>query len=186
MRARRSCLALAALLLGAAAGCSYRSSLSLPAPYESIGIELFSNSSLEPDLEVELHRALVRNARELLDGPVVAPGRARLLLRGEVLEYRRRSGIRSRENVQLETGLTVRARAFLVDARDERVVAAPVTVSTQIGYALDRRTVNEAEARRRVLGNLAQRIVLELVARSEAAQDSDAASAPGATFEERE
>lgn len=164
MSRRRRRRALAALALAAMSGCGYRASLTLPAAYDSIGVELFSNSSLEPDLEAELHVALVRSARELLEVPLVAPGRARLVIRGEMLDYRRRSGIRSRDNVQLETGLTIRARAVLEDSRDGHPVAGPITVSTQIGYTLDRRTVNEADARRRALENLAQRIVLELSA----------------------
>lgn len=178
MRRRCALRACAALLVTALGGCGYRASLSLPEPYDAIGIEVFSNSSLEPDLEAELHRALTRTARELLDVPLVAPQRARLVLRGEILDYRRRGGIRSRENVQLETGLTIRTRAVLVDTLEGRALSGPTTVSTQVGYTLDQRTVNEADARRRVLDNVARRILLELTA--------TATREPDATFEDRE
>lgn len=144
--------------------CSYRASLDLPEPYSSVGIEIFSNSSYERDIEAELHGAMVRSTRDLLDTPLVAPGRARAFFRGEILDYRRRAGIRSSANVQVETGVTIRVRAELYDPVSDEPLAGPITLSTQIGYALDRRTTNEAEARDRALALLAERIVIELTA----------------------
>ena len=144
--------------------CAYRASLDLPDPYTSVGIEIFSNSSYERDIEAELHRAMVRSTRDLLETPLVAPGRGRAFFRGEILDYRRRGGIRSSENVQVETGVTIRVRAELYDPVSNEALAGPITLSTQIGYALDRRTTNEAEARDRALALLAERIVIELTA----------------------
>ena len=103
--------------------CAYRASLDLPDPYTSVGIEIFSNSSYERDIEAELHRAMVRSTRDLLETPLVAPGRARAFFRGEILDYRRRGGIRSSENVQVETGVTIRVRAELYDPVSNEALA---------------------------------------------------------------
>jgi len=177
----------ALLLLGA--GCGYSTRLALAPRYTSLGIELFGNSSPERDLERELHEALVRSAATLLDATLVPVPRAGLVLRGEVLEYHRRSGIRSRENVQLETGLTVRVRAELYDPSAGAVVAGPITESTRVGFTLDRRAANESEARARVLANLAERLILDLAAHVEpppaeraraAVRAADRAGPPGA------
>ena len=176
-RARFVALHAGLLLL---AGCGYSTRFALGPRYTSLGIELFGNSSLERDVERELHEALVRSAANLVDARLVPVPRAGLILRGEVLDYHRRSGIRSRENVQLETALTVRVRAELFDPAAGVVVAGPLTEATQVGFTLDRRSANESEARARVLANLAERLVLDLVAHVEAPPDErPPAVAPG-------
>ena len=150
-----ACLALAA--------CGYSTRFSLPEQYSSIGIEVFGNDTREPDVELSFHESLVRVTRTLVDRPLVAPDRARVVMRGRVLDYRRRSGIRNKENVLQETGLTIRVVGELYDAALGEKVAGPVTVSTQIGYTVDTKTPNEAEARSRALDNLAELLVLDLV-----------------------
>ena len=161
---RRALLPAAALAL-ALAGCGYSTRFSLAERYPSIGIELFANDSPERDIERELHAALARRVRDMVDASLRSPRRAAVVLRGTVQEYRRRSGIRSKDNVQLETGLTIRVEAELYDPRKGVRVAGPVTATTRIGYTLERRQVNESEARARSIDLLAERLVVDLVGR---------------------
>jgi len=151
-----------ALLLCLAGACGYRAGLPLATGYESLGIEIFGNDSPERDLERELHVALTRAARDRVAAPLVAPGEAGLVMRGKLLEYRYRPGIRSKENVQLETGLTIRAEAYLWDPGREERVAGPVRADVQVGYALDEPGAN-ARGRARALTNLSERLVLQLL-----------------------
>ncbi len=155
-------LALAALLL-AQAGCGYSTGLRLAPGYGSVGVEIFGNDSQVRDIERDFHTALTAVLRDRLQAPLSAPGEADLVLRGDILDVHFRPGIRTTGNVLVETGLTVRARASLWDPEHEEVVAGPVVRATQVGYAVDD-PAGESEARRRALDNLAERVVLDLLA----------------------
>ena len=82
----------------------------------SVGVEVFDvhRDVLERDLEPILHTELTRAVTELVDAPLASPREATLLLRGEIVEYRRRGGIRSIDNRLLETAVRIRVRAELV------------------------------------------------------------------------
>lgn len=168
-----------ALLAGTLAGaCGYDAGLTLAPEYRTVGIEVFGNDTYERDLEREMHAAVTRAARDLVDASVVPPGRAGLVVRGKLLEYHRRGGIRSSDNVQLETGLTVRVEALLWDPLVGEIVAGPVRLTTQVGYTLDQEQPNEARARSRAVENLAERVVLELFTRALARRVPGGAGGP--------
>jgi hypothetical protein len=149
----------APLLLG---GCGYTTGLSLAPEYGSVGVELFGNDSRARDLERDLHVSLTQVLRDRVDAELRAPALADVVLRGVVLDFRFRPGIRSRENVQLETGLIVIARGSLWDRVSGLQVAGPITTRAHVGYALEDPQA-EIEARRRVLDLVAERMILELL-----------------------
>ena len=150
------------LLAIVSSSCGFKTGLPLAEGYESLGIEVFSNDSLERNLEREMHAALTRTTKDLVDAELVTPGRADLVLRGKVLDYYRRGGIRSNENELVETGLTIRVEAWLWDTRTSQRIAGPFRTQTQVGYILDN-SDNEPAARATAISNLAERIVLVLL-----------------------
>lgn len=163
----------ALLLVGLLASCGYRAGLQLAPEYGSVGVEMFGNDSPVRDVERDLHAALTQVVRDRVSTPLAAPGRAAVVVRGDVLEVRFRGGIRTTGNQLSETGTTIRARAALWDPARGVVVAGPVVASAQVGYATDS-PAGAAEARRRVLDNLSERLVLDLMA----AQDAQAPPRP--------
>jgi hypothetical protein len=160
----------AALLATLLAGCGYSTGLRLEPEYESIGVEVFGNESQMRDVERDLHVALTRVVRDRVIAPLEAPSRADLVVRGDVLEVRFRPGIRTTGNQQVESGLIVRARASLWDPGAEKLVTGPVMATTQVGYTLDS-PFGEQDARRRVMENLAERLVLDLMVSHGAGDD---------------
>lgn len=153
-----------ALLAGpllAAVGCGYSSRLALPTRSETVGIEIFGNDTPRPELERDLHLELVRSGRNLIGVPIVAPATADLVVRGTITTYERRMGVRTGDNVLLETGLTVAVEAELWDRARGEAVAGPIPVAIHVGYTLDA-LGNERDARERALRNVADRVVLDL------------------------
>jgi hypothetical protein len=116
---------------------------------------------LERGLEPLLTDALSEAVVDWVDLPLVAPADADLVVRAEVLEYRRRGGVRSPENELLETAVFVRARAELFDRRLGNARGEPVHAQEWSGYALDDPS-NEDAARDRALRHVAVSLVLEL------------------------
>ena len=171
MRPQRSS-ALPALWLLAAlgappslAGCGYSTDFALPENTQSVGIEVFKNESRWVELERPMHLELTRSTRNLVDASIVDPRHADLVVRGTIDTYSRRMGVRSSENVLLESGLTLGATVELWDRARGELLAGPLPVSVQIGYTLDE-LGNEAGARERAIRNLADRIVIDLFGRA--------------------
>jgi hypothetical protein len=111
-----------------AAGCGYSSGLRIPEEEgDRVGIEFFENRTPEPDLEREFHGALSRAVIDLIDADVAAPDRSNLVVRGEILRFQRRSGIRSTDNELLESGIQIQVRCGLWRRRrpGEAVPAPP-------------------------------------------------------------
>ena len=150
------CVALACL-----AACGWNTRLALGEAYGSVGIEVFRNDSYLFDLERDLHRELSRSVSNLVQAPQLAPARADLVLRGKVVDYHRRGGLRSRSNRLLESAVIIRVEAALWDRHTGEIVAGPVPESAMIGYTLDA-PGTELEARQRALQLLARQIVLDL------------------------
>ena len=150
------------LLLTLLSGCGYSTGLQLAPEYGSLGVEVFENETQVRDVERDLHVAMTHFVRDRVSTALRAPGRADLVLRGEIIDFRYRGGIRSAGNQQLETGLSVVARASLWSRGEEELVAGPVLASTQVGYSLDA-PFGEQDARKRVLENLAERLLLDLM-----------------------
>ncbi len=146
------------------AGCGYTTGLQLAPGHYSIGVELFRNDTPVRDLERELHKALARSTRDMVDAPLVPPGQASVVVRGRILDYYRRGGVRSRDNELVETAVTVRVESSLWEGHSGKRLVAPVRSSVQVGYVIDG-LESEREAVQRALDNLAQAIVLDLLSR---------------------
>lgn len=122
MIARRGVLGLSLLLAGASAGCGYSTGLRLPDDVRTVGVEVFGNDSKVRDLEVEFQRLLVDSVDRLVHARIVPPDHADLILRGRIVSYERRNGIRSPDNVLLETGVRITIEAQLVQRFEQSVV----------------------------------------------------------------
>lgn len=184
MRALALLLALAAVLQG----CGYGAGFRIREPDRTIGVEFFDNRTLVPGLEVELQSQLAGAAQRMVHAPLVDPGRADLVLRGEVVSYSRRGGIRTTGNVLQESGVQIGIRAMLVRrglpprAEEEPSEEAPtrgrrpeqrsflgpgeqllreVSFRQESGFRL-LEPGGDLSARDRVLRSLAERIVLDL------------------------
>ncbi|HED65181.1 MAG TPA: hypothetical protein ENJ09_06450 [Planctomycetes bacterium] len=145
--------------------CGWHAGLAGPDPGSSVGVEVFHlrrdilERGLEPKLQAEVARALV----DLVRAPIDSPRRADLIVRGEIVDVRRRQGIRSQENQLAETGLLISARASLVDRRSGEVLATSPLRHIWSGYATgEEAPENEAGARERALRHLAETLVLDL------------------------
>jgi hypothetical protein len=162
--------------LGLLAGCGYRTGLVLPEGQgSSVAIGIFDNDSKLRDLEAPLNAAIAQSAERLLDAKLTAPERADYVMRGRILSYEKRGGIRSAENELLETGVIIVVEAELVrglapipDAEVNASEEPPGPVartraSATAGFRLDEPD-GERLARERCLRNLADRIVLDLFA----------------------
>ncbi|MCA9001638.1 MAG: hypothetical protein KDB61_06935 [Planctomycetes bacterium] len=172
----RGLLGFGVLLLCA---CAYDAGYRLPERFDSYGVEIFSNSSREPDLERPLHTALTRTLADHAGARLLRPSQADAVIRGRILADERRSGIRSPQNEWLESGKRLRVEAELLD-RDSGEVLAEASTFVEVGFVFDAHG-GEAEAERYALENTAQRLVLELLQQlnalemeTRAAQDSGA------------
>jgi hypothetical protein len=163
---------LALACAGLASGCGYSTGLSVPEHQHTIGIEVFGNDSLERDIERRLYDELARAVRDWTDAPLVAPDRADVVIRGKITAYHRRSGIRSPENQLLETAVFIDVEAGLYRAGSETPTRGPVHTTSSTGFIVEppgNQTShfpgqNESIARDRTLRNLADKLVLDLLA----------------------
>lgn len=158
----------AALLMSAPFGlaaCGFRTKLTLGPGDPTVGIELFANDTLEPDLERTLHIEMSRAVQEFLAADLVRPSEADLILRGRITDWNTRGGVRDRDNQMREQGLTVRLEGSLIDRRSGDLRAGPITEVVQVGFLLE-----ELDARRtgsaRALANLAEALVLDLASQA--------------------
>lgn len=177
----RRLLVLAAALL---AGCGWHAGLATPEGARSIGVEAVRRSAtvLERGLEPRLTDALSEAVVDWVDLPLADPREADLVVRAEVLEYRRRGGVRNTDNELTETAVFVRARAELVDRRTGRS-RGPVQAQEWSGYALDD-VNNEEAASERALRHVAVSLVLDLFGGPATAPREAAPAAPADLTEE--
>lgn len=147
----------------ALSGCGWSAGLAAPDEGSTIGIEVFDvdRDVLERGLAPLFHSQLTRAASDLVDAPLVAPDSADYVVRGKIIEYRRRGGIRSEDFELLETAIRIRVEAWLVDRRTGETVGERVQNHVWSGYGLDAAT-NEDTARERAIHYLAETIVLDL------------------------
>jgi len=144
-----------------ACGCGYSSGLRISDRHQNIGIEFFGNDSYERDLERPFDDEMTLALRSYSDAPIVSVSKADVIVRGRIRSYGRRSGIRSQDNVLLETGVSIEVEAMLVERGTERVLRGPFRASSAIGYLVGP-TENELEARDRALHHIAEELVLDL------------------------
>ncbi len=158
------CAALVGLVLaasGLAGGCGYSTGIRVGDRVRSLGVTYFANKTLEPDVEQELQNAITASVRSLTDVRLADPSRSEVLMRGEVIDFRRRGGIRSSDNVLLETGLYIEAEAGLYDALSGRALGPQKRARVWIGFVLDE-PGGETSARDRAIRYVAEELVLDL------------------------
>lgn len=174
----RLLLAMTALLF---ASCGYTSIMRLPDGYETIGLEVFDNPSDLRNLEADLYQAMSQSMMQYVAAPLASPGTSDLVIRGRVVEYRRRGGVRNELNRLSETGVRITLEAHLYDPSTGRQVGESVQATQEIGYivgegTLDTSTIDETRrdptlereaeriARNRALRLASEEIVFELFA----------------------
>ncbi|NOT30249.1 MAG: hypothetical protein HOP15_07365 [Planctomycetes bacterium] len=152
--------------------CGWHAGLGTPAGARSVSVEVVRREGkvLERGLEPLLTDALSEAVVDWVDLPLLAPAQADLVVRGELLEYRRRGGVRTPDNQLIESAVLIRARAELYDRRRGKTVGAPAQAQEWSGYTLDD-TASEDAARDRALRHVAVALVLQLFEPSEAAPD---------------
>ena len=159
------------------AACGWHAGLNAPTSARTVGVEVFRREGhvLERGLEPLFTDALTQAVNDWVEVPLDRPGDADLLVRGEILEYRRRGGVRTTENELIETAVFIRARAELIDRRAGRAVAPAAMAQLWSGYALDD-PANEDAARDRALRTIAESLVLDLF--GETGAPADAGTSP--------
>ena len=164
IRARRAALQVAlALILAGLSACGYSTGLRVQERVGSIGITVFGNKTLERDLERDFQDEISHAIRSYTDAHIESPDRAEILMRGTVLAYQRRGGIRSADNKLLETGVYVQAEAGLYDRQSGRALGPQQSAQVWIGFVLDE-FEGEANARTRAIRFVSEQLVLELFA----------------------
>ncbi|MCY2959610.1 MAG: LPS assembly lipoprotein LptE [Planctomycetota bacterium] len=158
-----SLLGLVLASAGLAGGCGYSTGIRVADRIGSVGVAYFGNKTLEPDVERPLQDALTAKLRSLTDVPIAAPESAEVILRGVILDYRRRGGVRSAENKLLETGLYLEAEGGLYDRRTDRALGPQKRSRIWIGYVLDE-PQGETNARDRAIQYVAEDLILQLFA----------------------
>jgi hypothetical protein len=179
---RRGGTALAGLL-ALSAGCGWHGGLEVPGKGRTIGIEVFEvpPEILERNLEPRLSEALTRAVVDLVDATVASPAEADVVVRGQILQYQRRAGVRDKENQLRETGIYVSATASLVDRRSGEALAPAARAHVWSGYVIEAETsvANEAQARDRALRNVAQSLILDLLSPTTGRTNANAGPAGG-------
>lgn len=158
---RSRLLALLVAGAGLAGGCGYSTGIRVADRVRSVGVTFFNNKTLERDVERPLQDALTAAIRSLTDVPIADPGGAEVILRGEILEYKRRGGIRSADNQLLETGLYIEAEAGLYDRGSDRALGPQKRAVVWVGFVVDEPN-GEPNARDRAIRFVAEELVLEL------------------------
>jgi hypothetical protein len=150
-----------ALALAPLAGCGYSTGIPVTERLGTVGVTVFGNETMERDVERPMQDQVTEALRSYTDAVLADPHRADVLIRGTVTQFHRRSGIRSPDNVLLETGLYVEVEATLVDRRSDLALGPPKRAGTWVGYILDDPR-NELEARARAYRSVAEKLVLDL------------------------
>lgn len=149
-------------------GCGYSTGLTLPDTYRTVGVQVFGNETKVPDLEGRMQNALTESVRSRVDARLVSPEHADLVIRGRLLDYERRNGVRSPENELLETGVRISVEAKLVrhsaEPGGKDIVLKEIRFDDESGYRVDEadQSPGEFTAVNRILRRVSDRIVLEL------------------------
>lgn len=169
MRPRRAALA-ALLALGSAllAGCGWHAGLAAPAGARTIAVTFADNDTNVPGLEVAFTDALHRALLDRVDLDLTQGASADLRLESQLVDLRRRGGVRDDEARLLESGVTLVVESRLVDQRTGTALASS-TRAISSGFvvgpgASPATAVGESAARERVIDNLADGVVLDLFA----------------------
>lgn len=157
------------LALALVASCGWHQGLLAPeaAPHaRTIGIKIFGNETMQPDVEADFAPHMSAAVLDYVQMDLAAPQSSDLVIRGTVIEFRRRNGIRSEDNELLEGSVRVEVTAELVTRLDQTVLATAQTglwAEYATGtVALSSPGIGEDPALQRLYRNLADRLVLEL------------------------
>lgn len=142
-------------------GCGYSSGVRLPLGARSVGVEAFGNVGPFPEVEREVFAILSTQASRMIDGDVVPPGQADLLICGQIEDYRRLHGVQSAEGSLQESGVRIMLRAWLEDSREGQQIGQVLYYDQSVRYILGVRE-GEAGARRAALDQLCQEVILDL------------------------
>lgn len=166
-----------AVMAAGLVGCGWHAGLVLPDGSHSVGVAIPRSDPevLERDLEPLLHDHLSRAVSDLVDASLVSPDDADLVLESRIVGYQRRAGVRSKEQVLLETAVGIVVEAKLVRRATGEVLGS-TRASIPAGYVTADRVgeghdpsdflqggrENELDARDRVLRFIADQVVLDL------------------------
>jgi hypothetical protein len=142
-------------------GCGYSTGVRLPAGYETVGLSVFDNAGPEPRIERDLFASLSRQTSRMLAAEVRSPDRAELVIRGQILDYRRLSGVLSSEGQLQQSGVRVLLVAWIEDRRLGVRLGDPIQFDQSVRYVV-RAGQEESGARREALDHIAQELVLDL------------------------
>ncbi|QDU68517.1 hypothetical protein [Engelhardtia mirabilis] len=161
-------LLLAAIASLALTACGWRAGLPTPDGARTLGVAFPGNDSWVRDIEVDLGLALSEAALERLSLEPAAADRADLVISGRVDEVRGRAGIRSQDNVLLETGTEILVSFELRDRRSGELLGRSDR-SIEAGFLVPEatsplRAPELPESRSRVIRNLAEGLILDLFA----------------------
>jgi hypothetical protein len=151
----------ACLLAAVVLGCGYSSGLRVSDRHVSVGLEFLGNDSYERDLERPFDDEMSRALRNFSDAPIVDVAKADVVVRGKIKSYIHRAGIRSRENVPLETGVSIEIEASLHQKSSGKLLRGPFKITSAVGYLVGD-PGNEPQARDRALRHIAEELVLDL------------------------
>lgn len=167
-RARGAVALLAALVCAAfAAGCGWRTGVGGTLPEGgTVGVQFLDNQTRVPDLEIEVAHVLADALIDRVGLRPEHPTSADYVVRGTIVDYERRSGVRTRDNELLETGVRIEVQVELV-RREDGAVLAEATRTLSAGFAIDDRGLAtdapaEREQRARLLRHLGEGLVLDL------------------------
>jgi len=143
------------------AGCGYTSGVRLPGEARSVGVEVFGNSSPFPEVERELFSCLSTQASRMIAGELKAPGRADVVIRGNIDDYQRVHGVQSSDGDLQESGVRILLHAWLEDRVGGDMLGEVLYFDQTLRYIIGVRE-SESGARRGVLATLCQEIILDL------------------------
>lgn len=141
--------------------CGYSSGVRPPVGYESIAVTVFDNLSPQPEVERDLFLSLSSQASRMIDGKIMSPSDADVVVRGTIVDYRRLSGILSRQGDLQQSGVRLILRAWLEDRRTGSRMGDEIQVDQAVRYVI-RAGEEEFGARRTALAHLSQELILDL------------------------
>ena len=177
LRGKFALLILGLSLTLGVSSCGYTHGVLLPEEATSIGVAVFDNTSLFPEVEGEVFACMSTQASRMVSGRMLSPNRADLVVHGRILEYRRLGGAVDPQGRLLSSGVQVRLQAWIVDRRHGERIGQIVEVDRPVRYIFG---AGEAEigARRAALENLCQGVVLDLLNQPDYRKASDPQDVP--------
>ncbi|MFT7668711.1 MAG: hypothetical protein ACI8X5_001409 [Planctomycetota bacterium] len=142
-------------------GCGYSSGIRLPDGAQSVGVTVFGNAGPFPELERELFSVLSSQASRMVDGEVREPKRADLLVRGEIIDYRRLMGVLNPDGELLQSGVHIVLRAWIEDRRIAAQIGESIYFDQSAHYIIHTRAEEEG-ARRDALAQMCQELIIDL------------------------